>query len=276
MGEPNQDAAFLCLFLPALVLTAIKSRGPGRLLWLGALVAATGAFVLTASRGGFLAFIASSIWGAYLFRKYIPLQSVFRFAAMALMATVIVVLALSIRYGDLLYSRVITDSVSSDMVGASSGRLEFWSLGLTTMLNTPITLLTGFGWDVWKLMPFPRAPHNHYLGLYFNLGLVGLICGTALLVLIVREAKAAVRTATSVDRAVLMAFAFGVLGISIAAFFVDLYKPWMWLWAYAGLVMRIAVNARQQTVPQQATERSGSTTARPSRDAFGWLGSAHR
>jgi O-antigen ligase len=187
----------------------------------------------------------------------------------------LLVVGLSLRFGDLLYTRLITDTFSSDMVGGSSGRLEFWSLGLGAMLNAPITLLTGFGWDVWNLMPFPRAPHNQYLNLYFHLGVIGLTCVTALLALLVREARAAIPFAPYTYKSVLMAFVIGLLAFATAAFFVDLYKPWMWCWAYAGLVMRMAVNIRAKASMVRPETKQPSAVLSP-KDRFGWTGSAHR
>jgi O-antigen ligase len=273
IGEPNQDAAFLSLFIPAIAALMMTASGLWRAAWFAALLGTLGALILTASRGGFVGVILSSIWGAFLFRRYISPKQIIAFASRAAVVATVLFIGLSVHYGRLLYRRIIEDSVSTDVASASSGRLEMWSNAIETMTETPLTLLTGFGWEVYWLMPFRYAPHNTYLGLYFNLGLVGLITWIALVALLVREARAAVPFASATYRPVLISFAFGVLAISIATFFVDLYKPWMWFWAYAGLVMRIAVNARAKGL-ETAVETPQPSPALPRRDPFGWVGSA--
>jgi len=170
--------------------------------------------------------------------------------------------------------RFISDSTSVDIVDVSSGRLDIWSNALAVMAQEPITFLSGYGWYVYKSMPFRLSPHNHYLALWFELGLVGLICGTAVLVLAVRAAVGGIGSVRSEYRNVLIAFAIGTMAIAIATFFVDLFTPWLWYWAYAGLVLRIAVNARVQ-----ARERAVPVAERPAivkPDMFGWVSTARR
>jgi O-antigen ligase len=277
IGEPNQDAAFLCLFIPGIAAVMMGSSGFMRIAWFGGMLAALGAFFLTASRGGLLALIVASAWGAVLFRRYIPFRAILRAGAWAAGIGAMLLVALSARYGRILYRRFVEDSVSTDVASASSGRLEMWTNALENMADKPITLLTGFGWEVYWLMPFRYAPHNTYLGLYFNLGVVGLMCWVLLMWLLVREARAALPYAAPEHRPILMSFGFGVLAISIATFFVDLYQPWIWFWAYAGIVMRIAVNARSTADARRAeTVAPAPASELVRRDAFGWVGSAHR
>lgn len=273
MGEPNQDAAFLALFIPGLVVMMMAAPGLQRIAWAGVLLASLGALLLTASRGGFVGLVMSAIWGAVLFRKYVPFRRLAQLAAGAVVVFTAVTIALSVRYGGLLYRRFIEDSTYTDVASASSGRIEIWTKALGIMIENPLTLLTGFGWDVYGLMPLRYAPHNYYLNYYFNLGLVGLVCGTLFFVLLIREARAGVASAPAQYKAMLIAFSIGTLAIAIATFFVDLYTPWIWFWAYAGLVMRIAVNARTRTSMAVAHR----TIEEPAlKDPFGWAAPARQ
>lgn len=275
MGESNQYAAFVTLFIPAFVAALFHSRGVRRLGWLVALLISTGALIMAVSRGAFVAVFVAAVWGGFLLRRHISASKVVGIAGAGLLVIVIAVAALSVRYGDLLYQRVLGDSSSSDIVGASSGRTEIWATAIARMADTPATLFTGFGWDVYWAMPFRYSPHNHYISLWFNLGLVGLVCGTMLLVYVVREARQAVdRTPVREQQLVLAGFVFGALGIAIATFFVDLYTPWLWFWAYAGLVMRIAVNTRIESRIESQAEVHGETAMGPRADAFGWVARA--
>src|SRR6185436_6964599 len=71
IGESNQYAAFIVLFLPATVAAAVSSRGVQRLFWLGATLIAAVTLFMTASRGGFVGLALSLAVGAYLYRHLI-------------------------------------------------------------------------------------------------------------------------------------------------------------------------------------------------------------
>jgi O-antigen ligase len=137
------------------------------------------------------------------------------------------------------------------------------------MFAHPITLITGFGWDAYAYMPFQFSPHNHYLALWFNLGLVGLACGTYLLFSAIGRARRASLHAAPPLRGQLIAFVLGTVGVVTAVFFVDLHKPWFYFWMYAGLAMRMAICADQDPVREAAV---APPLRRPvvRRDPFGW------
>ena len=83
----------------------------------------------------------------------------------------------------------------------------------------------------------------------------------------------AVPRAPDAYRPTLIAFAIGAFAIAIAAVFVNLYTPWLWFWAYAGLSMRIAANAFRQRAALNDEVRGVTAPVRPKKDPFGWLGS---
>jgi O-antigen ligase len=267
MGEPNQDAAFGAIFLPILGVAFMSATGIKRMPWLFGLVMTLAAIAMTASRGGIVAIVLSSIWGAVLLRRYIPLQRMFAIAAGAVLVAVVSLAAVIPFYGDLLYRRLIGQSSTGDIAVSSSGRTEIWSNAIATMADAPVTFLTGYGYHVYSVMPFRYAPHNYYLDLWFNLGLAGLISGAAMLVIVARESLSAVRFAPEMYQPILMAFTVGTLAVAVATFFVDLYTPWLWFWAFAGLVMRISVNAKKAA--QAATS---SHAEQKKTDPYGWLG----
>ena len=271
MGESNQDAAFVDLFLPAFAAGVLAYRGIWRLASIFGVLVSLAALVMTASRGGYVGLIAAAVWGIYTFRRYFPLRKIVAIAAGAVAIVVVVVAVMSIEYGDLLYKRVIGDSASADIVTSSSGRAEIWSTAVAVMSQSPLSFITGYGWYSYWAMPFRLAPHNHYLSLWFNVGLVGLICGVALLVIVIRRAIAALPVVAVQYQPALIAFSIGTVAISVATFFVDLYTPWLWFWAYAGLVMRIAINARVPPVRSAVAERQEPEPA-TRHDPFGWVG----
>jgi O-antigen ligase len=137
------------------------------------------------------------------------------------------------------------------------------------MFRTPITLLTGFGWESYATFPFRWVTHNHYLQYFFNLGLVGLVCSALLMVVPVRTANAAATYASPEVRPMLIGFAIGTIAVATAVMFVNLYAPWIYYWSYAGIVMRLAANALEPSYAQVPVGVP-SHRAQGVRDAHGW------
>lgn len=267
IGESNQYAVFILMFLPAFIATAVGSRGVQRLFWLGGAFVSAFALVMTASRGGFVGLAMTCAVGGYLYRHLISYSRVSGWVLGALVVLVPLV-ALS-PYGGLLAERMIGQSGSIDVNTASSGRTEIWTDALAVMAEHPITFITGFGWDAYWSMPFTFSPHNHYLALWFNIGLVGLLCGTYLLFSAINRARRASEHARPPYRGQLIAFVLSAVGVCTAVFFVDLYNPWYYFWMYGGLVMRLTlcVNEAPATVPARVP-RARVPAIR--RDPYGW------
>ncbi len=273
IGESNQYAAYIILLLPGLIAAAVASRGMRRFFWsCGAIVSAM-ALLGTASRGGFVGVVFACAVGAYLYRQVISYSRVFSWASAALVAFVIA-LAFS-DYGGLLTERVFGQTGHIDISVASSGRSEIWATLIYAMYQAPITFLTGFGWNVYWSMPFNYSPHNHYLALWFNLGLVGLATGCYLLFSPIARALRASMLAEQPARGQLMAFVFGGLAISCAVFFVDLHTPWIYFWMYTGVVMRVVLCVQES--PAVAPEPERAQRGRPIQtDPYGWAAGARR
>jgi len=267
IGESNQYAAFIVMFLPATIAAAVAARGFWRMFWLGAALVNCFALVMTASRGGFMGLAMTCAVGAYLYRHLISYSRVMGWALAGLVLLVIVV-SLS-PYGGLLAERMIGQSSSLDVGEASSGRSDIWLTLLQKMFEYPVTFITGFGWDVYWSMPFMFSPHNHYLALWFNLGLVGLFTGIYLLVTVIGRARRASLQAKPPYRGQLIAFVLGAVGVCTAVFFVDLYKPWNYFWMYGGLVMRLALSVSE--APAAVIERAPMAhVPEVRRDSYGW------
>lgn len=261
VGESNQYAAFISCFLPAMFAMVATSRGLRRFLWSGALLISAGALLMTVSRGAMVGLVVGGLLGVWLMRRLVPPAKVAVWTTAAVLVGAVVVLALSLQYGALLEERLFQRG--ADMNDLSSGRTEIWATLLARMLQTPMSFLSGFGWDVYWSMPFYFSPHNHYLSMWFHLGLPGLVLSIALLALAIGAAKSAAERAPDLFRPHLMAFVFGALMIAVATFFVDLYRPWDYFWAYTGLMLRIVVALQEQ---------ASAAPAKPalSADPFGW------
>jgi hypothetical protein len=267
IGESNQYAAFLVLLLPANIAAAVASRGVQRLFWLGATFIAAFALVMTASRGGFVGLAMACAVGAYLYRHLISYS---RAVGWVFGASVLMVLFVALSpYGGLLAERMIGQTGSVDVFDASSGRSEIWGDAFAVMFENPITFITGYGWDVYSSMPFYFSPHNHYFALWFNLGLVGLFCGSYLLFSAIGRARRASEHARPPYRGQLIAFVLGAVGVCMAVFFVDLHKPWYYFWMYGGLVMKLALCVNEMPAAAPANVPRPRLPAKR-RDSYGW------
>jgi O-antigen ligase len=267
IGESNQYAAFIILFLPATIAAAVAARGFQRLFWFGATLIGCMTLVMTASRGGFVGLAMMCAVGAYLYRHLISYS---RISGWVFGSLILLVLVVSFsQYGNLLAERMIGTSGSIDASTVSSGRSDIWATALAAMFAHPMTFITGFGWDAYAHMPFHYSPHNHYLALWFNLGLVGLFFGSYLLFSAIGRARRASLMAAPPLRGQLIAFVLGAVGVATAVFFVDLHKPWFYFWMYTGAVMRLVLCAERSAVkaPEPAP-----TVRRPAsrRDPYGW------
>ncbi len=272
IGESNQYGAFVAMSLPAIVALVTLTRGLWRLFWLVASVITAAALLMTVSRGAFVATVFATMCGMWVFRRYMPVRKLLAWAACGFVAAVLVgAVVTALGFDDLIYQRVVEQGASTDIDATSSGRTEIWGTVLEVMFRTPLTLITGFGWESYATFPFRWATHNHYLAQFFNLGLVGLICSVLLFIVPVRTANAAATYANPEVRPVLIAFGMATIAIATAVFFVNLYMPWLYYWAYAGICMRLAANALEP--PACAVAPAAAAPVRRAervRDPHGW------
>jgi len=270
VGESNQYAAFIILFLPGMIAAAVGSRGLWRLAWLGGAMTSCMTLLMAASRGGLVGLVLSLVIGAWLYRN---LVSYSRVAGWALGTLVLVVLFLSLSpYGGLLSERVLGQTTNIDATEASSGRTEIWVNLFAAMAQKPVTFITGYGWDVYWTFAFRFSPHNHYFSLWFNMGLVGLFSGSYLLFSAINRAWRASLVADPRLRRFFIAFVIGTIAVCGAVFFVELYSPWMYFWMYAGTVMRMVMSVQPAAVTRPVLERRPLRQRSTVRDSHGWLG----
>jgi O-antigen ligase len=244
-GHANDTAALLVALLPAMVALALSARGVARVLWYAGALVSGAVLLMTVSRGAYVAVVVGGLWAAWLCRHAIPARQFARMGFAILAATVLLVVVVSIEVGDVLSERIFGQSGAIDLDDASSGRTEIWQAALGRMLDAPLSLITGFGWGVYETMPFRYATHNYYLGVWFELGLIGLAALLVILTICVRTARAAFGQASGERRRLLVAFVFGLCAVSIAVFFTDLNSPWLYIWSYVGASMRMALLAER-------------------------------
>jgi O-antigen ligase len=249
LGEPNQYAAFIAMFLPALCVVMAKSRGFARMLWALGIAISFGALLTTASRAAFLAIPVSAILGAYAFRKYLPAEKILPWLVKGTISGILVIAVVSLEFGQLLIDRLVGESKGTGLANLSSGRTDFWMEPINQMMSHPISLITGFGWETYEVMGFLFAPHNQYLYLWFTLGIPGLILGVMIYMIPMSTARNAVSEADDTTRPYLIAFWISVAATLIVIFFAQIYTPWPYFWSYAGLTMRLTIDAQGKRLP---------------------------
>lgn len=250
-GHANETAAFTVFLLPAVIAMTRVSKGIARLAWAGASLSCILMLVATGSRGGYVALIFGGMWGLYLCRRYVSLTHVALLVSGALIVGVPVLAILQMKFSFPAISRLIETALHPELHGADRGAI--WLPVVQKMMESPWTLFTGFGWNSYDAMGFYFATHNQYLMLWFELGLIGLGAYIFIMWRATNAALAGAAVATRETRPYLLAFVIGMPMLSVAVTFSLLFRPWLYIWAYIGVVMRLAVNAATEgKVAQEA------------------------
>jgi hypothetical protein len=242
-GHANETGSLLSCMLPGLVAMTMSSRGFWRAFWLAGTAASAAVFILTVSRGSYVAVIIAYPIAAYLLRGLIPPGRIVAWSFGAIGAVIVGMVIAAVVNPAAVAS--IADRVlgigSMGISEASSGRSDIWGMAVAEMMESPLTLLTGFGWNAWSTMPTIFVLHNTYLDQWFNLGVLGVAAYAGIEYLTITAAKRAAATSTGPMQRDMIAYVFGMSALAIAVFFQNLYTPRPYLWMYAGLVMRGAV-----------------------------------
>ncbi len=254
-GHANETGALIAMFLPVYVAIAMSEGPILRLLWVVAMMISVVVLIMTGSRGALAGLFVGGAWAAYLCRRRLPPATLIRGGLLLLAVGLPIVAILGAKYGGEFLHRVVSQSTTADVGDLSSGRTVLWATTFGRMMDTPISLITGFGWHVYDSMGYFLPPHNHYLMQWFDLGLVGLACYVSVIRSVLRHALAGLRAATPEVQGYMVAFVFAVLILSAAIMFEQLFKPWYYIWAYVGVTLRSAVLAQQGVQQERALAR---------------------
>jgi O-antigen ligase len=259
-GGANGTAALVVCILPALVAFAQASRGVWPVLWIcGGLVSII-MILVTASRGAMLAVLIAYPWAAYSFRRYISTRQILFCVGGLGIAGAVSVAVVGPHFVTLFLERVVTESGAADVVAFSSGRSDIWLRAVAKMMAYPITLFTGFGWNAYGTFGFHFATHNYYLELWFELGVIGLLCFVILAWRTLATVRASVDRAPIQARGPLIAFVFGFGAYLISLCFSSAAQPWPYVYALAGVCLRMAVSARDRAASDEREPDRGLST----------------
>lgn len=266
-GNANETGTLLACMLPMLIAQTISSRGAWRLAGIVFTLSSAAVFILTVSRGSYVAIIVGYPIAAFLLRHLMPPGRIAMWAGGLVVAGIVGAVAVAVaspHTAAAFADRVLGIGSMSGLSEVSSGRTDIWGLALSTMMDSPISLLTGFGWNAWSTMPTVFVLHNTYLDQWFNLGVIGLAVYIAIEYLTITTAKRAAELAAPPIRGDMMACVFGMLGLSVGVMFGNLYISRPYIWIYVGLIMREAVllfDRAAEAAPRPATRNLPLGTA---------------
>jgi O-antigen ligase len=218
-GDPNVFSASAVTVLPIMVAFALGQKGRKRAFCLACLLATVVAILLASSRGGFVAFVVLLV---------LQMRDGRHRGKFVVIVLVIVALFLvsPVSPLDRILHPTYSDTESSD------ARLQLWSIAFRIIADHPIV-----GVGLWQFAPYLRkymppgvdlgflVPHNTYLEVTVELGLVGLALFLAMfffsLLNLSRIRKAARKSGDAFMYSMATAIGNGLIGFAIAAFFVS-------------------------------------------------------
>ena len=248
-GHANETGAVIACLLPAYVATAEASKGFWKLVWGGMMAVSLIMLVMTGSRGAIAAIAIGGAAAGYLCRRYISFAKGIRWAIIVALIGIPLLTIVGAQFGSQFLDRIIGQALSGSVGEMSSGRNEIWANAIEKMMESPLSLITGFGWGAYASMGFKLIPHNHYIAMWFELGLVGVLCFVIIIQQCVSKLMAVLPAATPEMRRYFVAGVFGVLTLAVAVFFEQMFKPWFYLWPYIAVTMRGALLVRKAESP---------------------------
>jgi O-antigen ligase len=239
IGDPIQTGTIITFFMPMMVAMAILTRGKARIFWWVTVMACFAILLATASRGPLVGLLGAVMIAAWFARDRIKAVHVAYAVAGGLLLTVLGYLALGETSRQVLYERVIGQSTQATAFDQSSGRNVLWGNAIADMAAKPATLLVGHGWKAYNVLN-PHLSHNEYLEFLYNLGIFGLLLAVYVYFYAVRHVRRALARAEPADASLMIGFLVGYLSVLISIFFVNMHDPWVFVWSFTGIMLRLA------------------------------------
>ena len=258
----NEYGALMAFYLPLTFVFAYQARGLQRAFWAMSLFVFFTVMIFSASRGAVVGLVGGVCIGLVLFSPYVNMRYVARSALVIFVVAGLSVALLSIEYSDLLYTRFVEQSMSTNTFDQTSGRTVIWGEALGLMSSVPATFLVGYGWATFELLN-EFGSHNQYLQFLFELGLFGLALFVFILFNVLFQIHAAARAVNPETRLILIGFGCGYLSILFSITFNHMAAPWLFVWAMVGTMLRLAYAARFEK-DEQPVEEIRSRVPEPS------------
>lgn len=253
-GHANETGTLLVTLIPAYIAMAENARGATRLAWIAGLLAVAVMLVLTGSRGAMVGLALGGGMAVYAWRRHFDRRRLRQWIVMTTLVMVPLMLVIAWPSIRILIDR-ITHQAGGDLGDMSSGRTQLWGEAFNAMIDNPWTFITGFGWGGWDNHNFRYVAHNSYLSYWFDLGLPGLIGLIVVLAGALLVARRVVQAASPQAARLLIAFTISMSVLMVGLVFLNLTKPWPYLWAYIGLMLRLALLAQKRPEGARASFR---------------------
>ncbi len=228
LGDPNDLALVLLIYVPLFAELALSTRGIRRLSWGLLLAVLVGGIFATVSRGGALGLMAALAFTFYD-RGRVSLRLALAPALVALVVAMLFLAGVNERSSGALKVGELDES--------AQGRLDMWASGIRMAAHNPL-FGVGFGqfpdnYHGYARNPVnwePRDAHNSFIKAAAETGLIGFIPFMALVFLTVRLAyhhrKADVPEDDPMGQAVRRSMFPSMVGFCVAAFFLS--QCWSW------------------------------------------------
>ncbi|WP_435105029.1 O-antigen ligase family protein [Arhodomonas sp. AD133] len=252
LGQPNEYGAFLVFFIPLMFSMALSSRHmSGRVFFALGTIVSFGFLIQTVSRSSYTALMTGTLFAIWWLRDGIDVKRVMRWGG-ALILVGVAVAALFAQQVVLQFEeRILWSTIHGDADQITSGRTWLWATALDFQMAKPWTLLFGVGWDSFTDF-HDFSAHNAYINYLFSLGAVGLSLFVALIVTMLRYGKKGFFAARSLEERVMLAgFVAAWFGMAVVMMGGTFNKPWLFIWAYSGLCMRIVYEAARERMGEQ-------------------------
>ena len=256
LGSAGEFSGLLAFFIPPITALWWTESGPKKVFALAGIGLALVSILISGSRGGMVGLVAGSIASAVYLRNYISMRIVGRATVMVLVfAAAAVVIVISTEFGSMVQERLGTGLDTGSLETISSGRTTIWLKAYREMAAHPHSFITGLGWETYYQTGGHRyATHNVYLDRLYNLGLIGL----ALYVFTFANAATILRRGLANTHAEALPFQIatiiGLTAIVLAMSFADIEMATLYVWAFAGLALRVAIS---EPTPSTEAERDG-------------------
>jgi O-antigen ligase len=238
-GEPNQTALIFALYAPLIASFAFGKR-QFKVLYVLLAIFCVSAIITTSSRGGVLALAMGFLSFMLLIRNKISIgHKIFLLISLPLCG-LIAWNILPEAYTEQLLNRLsFLGEKKINAQEASAGRTYLWQIGIKMWLESPVF---GNGWTAFSSAN-NVAVHNTFLLYLIELGLIGAILFVYFWfksIFFLRAVKNTIVYET--DGIVLGGFISGIIALMTGLFFVNLYKPWLFVWAYIGVAHAYAAH----------------------------------
>ncbi|HBH48057.1 MAG TPA: hypothetical protein DDX98_05425 [Bacteroidales bacterium] len=259
-AEPNQYAAYLVLMFPIFIsYTLLGSRLSGRIVSALSCITIMCALIASGSRGGLLSFCVSIFTLFWILKSF---KGKARKGILTAGVILIVLVSISLfvlpsRLEQRTSARVAVEE-GADLNKYSSGRLDIWKSSFSYFLKEPLfgLGLNGYHDIIEKLTGSPSNSHNNYLQYLADHGIIGFGVFALLILGVLRSGLKALREANDDFGIILFSgFFVGMVGFSIAIFFVVVLHLWSLVMIYSAVTLKYAqLDAEENSAPNPIHE----------------------